>query len=315
MFEQIELLIIDDEQQMLDEMKLLLETVGNFKVTAYISAKKALERLEDLSAEPPAMVISDITMPEMDGYEFGKRVREEYRLRHIPLLFLTAKSAVKDRIDARKITPHYFPKDGDRRELLSMIQSILEEHMVQVGINPLTRLPGNTIIESTVNKIVAREHDYNIFYIDFDNFKAYNDSYGTHAGDKAIQESAIAIDRALRMTGENCYFLGHVGGDDFVSIVWGGNDPEKICVLIFEEINKVRNILYSDSDIRRGYFEAKNRQGVVEKYGLLSVSIGVISSRISPVSGWAEASNRLASVKKKAKATTGNSYCIDRRKE
>ena len=313
--DKVKTVLIDDDPQMLEELKLFLEAVGNFEVTAFLSPAKALEYLADPLSALHSIIISDVGMPEMDGYELGRAVREDYRLHHIPLLYLTAKTAVKDRIDARKITPHYFPKDGDRRELLSMIGSILEEHMVQTGVNPLTRLPGNILIERAINKMVAAWTEYAIFYIDFDNFKAYNDSYGTHAGDKAIQEGSLAIDRVFRSLFHDRYFVGHIGGDDFVAAVWGGSDLQQACEALFLEINKIRSVLYSPADIERGYFEAKNRQGEMEKFGLLSVSVGILSSETGGISGWAEASNKLASVKKKAKSIKGNSYCVDQRKD
>jgi diguanylate cyclase (GGDEF)-like protein len=308
-------MLIDDEPQAVRDMKLLLEAVGNYSVEAFESAVAALAFLRGKPEGLPALIICDITMPEMDGYAFGTALRADYILSRIPLLYLTARTAVKDKIDVRKITPHYFPKDGDRRELLAMISSILEDNLVHSGVNPLTQLPGNVIIEKEVNSIVTTKHAYMILYMDFDNFKAYNDLYGTHAGDKAIQEGAIAINRALRQSAQDGYFLGHIGGDDFVAVVWDSTDVEPLCATIFAEIDKIRVLLYSETDLRRGYLEAKNRAGNLERFGLLSISIGVIASNTSPVSTWAEASTRLVSVKKRAKSVTGNSFWVDRRKE
>lgn len=311
----ISLMLIDDEPQALRDMKLLLEAVGNYAVTAFESAVEALAFLRNQPDDLPAMIICDITMPEMDGYAFGAALRADYILSRIPLLYLTARTAMKDKIDVRKITPHYFAKDGDRRELLAMIGSILEDHLVHSGLNPLTQLPGNVIIEKEVNRVVTTKSAYMILYMDFDNFKAYNDLYGTHAGDKAIQEGAIAINRALRQGLQDNYFLGHIGGDDFVAVVWDSTDIEPLCAAIFAEIDKIRVLLYFRTDIKRGYIEAKNRVGDMERFGLLSISIGVITSDVSPVATWAEASNKLVSVKKRAKDIAGNSFYVNRRIE
>ncbi|MFH0807213.1 MAG: response regulator [Elusimicrobiota bacterium] len=315
MVEPIRVILVDDEVRMIEPFKLMLESAGNYSVSFYDNAMEALRFLKSYTNDLPDIILSDILMPGMDGYQFGVEVRKDHRLCHIPFIYFSAKSDVPYRIKAMSITPHFFPKDGDRKELLSLIQSVLNEHKVQSGMNPLTSLPGNAIIERIVNNVVNTYEHYSIFYIDCDNFKAYNDVYGTYAGDRAIQEIAKALDRAIIRTAGEDFFLGHLGGDDFVSVLWKDINPEDVSNEIFREIKNVCKVIYSEKDLEKGFFEGKNRKGEKEQFDLLSVSIGVIWNSIKSVSSWAEASNFLCEVKRKAKSQKGNSYCIDKRKK
>ena len=83
---------------------------------------------------------------------------------------------------------------------------------------------------------------------------------------------------------------------------------------VIAQMDKVRNIIFAENDVRRGYYEGKNRKGDKERYGLLTISIGVIVSDSKKVKNWAEASNILAEVKRAAKAKSGDSFVVDQRK-
>lgn len=315
MIPRAKVMIIDDEISTLEEYRLLFGTQDIYDIMDFSEPDKALKYLTDSNNPIPDIIISDISMPGMNGYKFGEEVRKDYRLLHIPFLFLTGKNTDhQDKLLARAITPHFFEKDRNKQELISYVQSILAEHRIQIDINTLTRLPGSSIISSEINNIVAGKDRYAILYMDCDNFKAYNDVYGTDNGDKAIREVASAIDRGLRQTAPKTYFLGHVGGDDFVAAVWGDFDIDAVCKTIIKQMEKVRHIVYAENDVERGCFEGRNRKNELQKYELLTISIGVILSDVRRARNWAEASNLLAEVKRKAKGIKGDSYYVDRRK-
>jgi len=315
MIEKAKIMILDDEPEALEQYRLLFETADIYDIMDFTKPAKALEYFSDSDNPVPDIIISDVSMPGMDGYEFGEEVRMNSRLVHIPFLFLTGKNTGhRDKIKARMISPHFFEKDRNKQELLSYVQSILAEHNIQIDINTLTHLPGNSIITREINTLVLKRDRYAILYVDCDNFKSYNDVYGTENGDRAIREVSNAIDRGLRQEAPKNYFLGHIGGDDFVAAAWGNFRIEALCEAIMGQMDKVRNVVYAENDLKRGYYEGKNRKGAKEKYNLLSISIGVISSDIRRVKNWAEASNLLTEVKRAAKGKKGDSFSIDQRR-
>lgn len=84
-------------------------------------------------------------------------------------------------------------------------------------------MPGNRCITERIANGLARKDNMMVLYLDFDNFKAFNDYYGFEHGDRAIILVAEIISRAVKEHGNEDDPVGHIGGDDFVIVT----TPEK----------------------------------------------------------------------------------------
>lgn len=162
------------------------------------------------------------------------------------------------------------------RAILNIVNE--ENLMAARDQNPLTKLPGNRIIESYIADVSLREKAYLLCYFDLDNFKAYNDIYGFRNGDRIIQLFADL----LRTTLPAHFFKAHIGGDDF----FVGKEIENedlLCLHFIEEL--IKNFcnhaleFYSKEDQERGYIVAKDREGALKKFPMLSVSASVIITK------------------------------------
>jgi GGDEF domain-containing protein len=122
---------------------------------------------------------------------------------------------------------------------------------------------------------------------------------------RAIQDSALEV-------GGSRVFVGHLGGDDFV-LVSPVELSEPLCVAIIEAIGKVIGGLYEQEDRDRGYIELENRQGKMERFPLLSVSIGVATTDRRPFSHPGEVVSVATELKEFAKRTEGSKFVFDRR--
>jgi diguanylate cyclase (GGDEF)-like protein len=146
--------------------------------------------------------------------------------------------------------------------------------------NPLTKLPGNRIIESYISNVSLHGGEYMLCYFDLDNFKAYNDIYGFRNGDRVIQLFADT----LRTTLPALFFKAHIGGDDFF-VAHKIDKETEIC------LNYIRDViddfcthvkeLYSKEDQERGFILAKNRENETKKFPLLSVSASILLTNTS----------------------------------
>jgi diguanylate cyclase (GGDEF)-like protein len=171
--------------------------------------------------------------------------------------------------------------------------------------NPLTGLPGNVIIEETLENCISSNKEYCVLYFDIDNFKAYNDVYGFENGDKIIKILAKAISSNISQDG----FIGHIGGDDFIAIICSW-DIEKLCENIIRDFDLLALACYEESDLYNGYITAQNRHGVEEKFPLVSVSIaGITNKRREFVNIYALAKES-SKLKKKCKQNSGSCYLI-----
>jgi len=142
--------------------------------------------------------------------------------------------------------------------------------------NPLTRLPGNTCIYEFVSEALASQSEASVLiYLDFDNFKPFNDIYGFRAGDRAIQMFAEVLKREMNRDG---HFVGHIGGDDFFVGIKGGS-LDSACRLVATVASRFREdvrSLYDPADRKRGWVIARDRRGRRHRFPLLSVSAAVL---------------------------------------
>lgn len=170
-----------------------------------------------------------------------------------------------------------------------------------VDANPLTKLPGNTAIENLMSSFFTSNKQFGFIYLDLDNFKAYNDSYGFTNGDLMIKATAKCMEECCLKK----EFMGHIGGDDFVIITdyW---DVEELCQSIINKFQEKIMELYSKEDLDHGYILSKNRDGLEETFQLATLSIAVVTNKNKTFLKLEEFSKDLANVKKKCKQTKGN---------
>lgn len=159
------------------------------------------------------------------------------------------------------------------RDIISIMNE--ENLIVARDQNPLTKLPGNRLIESYISDVSLSNDSYMLCYFDLDNFKAYNDIYGFRNGDRVIQLFADT----LRINLPAIFFKGHIGGDDFfvANKIEVNSDKclEYITELISTFCHDVQEF-YSIEDREKGFIISKDREGDIKKFPLLSVSASIV---------------------------------------
>jgi len=141
--------------------------------------------------------------------------------------------------------------------------------------NPLTKLPGNRMIQKYISNVNVDNDSHMLCYFDLDNFKAFNDVYGFRNGDRVIQLFADIIRKNL----PSGFFKAHIGGDDFfvASIIYEDfhTSLKYICEVITIFCTNVQEF-YTAEDKQNTYILAKSREGELKKYPLLTVSASII---------------------------------------
>ncbi|MBN1353555.1 MAG: diguanylate cyclase [Candidatus Omnitrophica bacterium] len=182
--------------------------------------------------------------------------------------------------------------------------------------NPLTKLPGNIVIQEEVEKRMAENSKFALIYCDLDNFKAFNDKYGVHAGDEAIMITADIFKEALSRKGKEEDFIGHEGGDDFL-LLTVPERAEEIGNYVIGEFDKRIKSLYSKEDLEQGYIMSKSREtGDTIKFPIMTISLAGVTNVEKKIDSYAQLTNIAAELKKAAKRTKsiGSKLLIDRRK-
>jgi len=159
----------------------------------------------------------------------------------------------------------------------AIISVMHETNLIQArDQNPLTKLPGNSMIEEYIAKIETAQNAYILCYFDLDNFKAYNDVYGFRNGDRVL----LLFSEILKKELSKEYFVAHIGGDDFFCAVTFNDKNEDTCIDAIHKVTKkfthdVRTF-YNDEDKKNDYIIAKNRDGEIKNFPLLSVSSSIL---------------------------------------
>ncbi|MDR7080591.1 diguanylate cyclase (GGDEF)-like protein [Neobacillus niacini] len=211
----------------------------------------------------------------------------------------------KDRYDYVIVT-----KENKYIGVVSIQRLLMKFVEVQVEfasfLNPLTRLPGNHIIEEKLKEVIQQKK-FSILYFDLDHFKAYNDTYGFKKGDNLLQATAELLKRDFTNKGS---FLGHIGGDDFIAVI-EHHDINSTCKALINDFDKIVEDFYTTNHLSQQYVIAENRQGVVEKIALVSLSIAIVTNQGQAFESVEELVEYAAVVKKKCKSISGSCYLVN----
>ena len=305
------ILVIEDERLI---AQLLVQTL-DLEGYATLVAHTGEAGLALAMREAPHLILLDLMLPGIDGFEVVTRLRANLRTSHIPVVILSARHDIEDKVRAfASKADDYLTKPFEHIELMARIRNQLR-HVQDNLRSPLTSLPAGQTVEQTIaQRLVDGQAGarWSILYFDLDHFKAFNDAYGFLRGNDLIRLLAGIASETLRVEGAAGDFLGHIGGDDFILIT----TPERvapICELMLARWNAESRAYFTPDDVRRGEFLSVNSLREPQTYPLVSLSIGVISNTLHPVTTMEEVSQLAAEVKYRAKSLPGSAYYIDQR--
>ncbi len=229
--------VVDDDYTNLKMAGHILSK-NNKRVTALRSGEQLLECIQ---GNAPDIILLDINMPEMDGFETLTRLRELEQIRQIeeiPVIFLTADEDVSTESRGFQMgVSDYIRKPFDPDVLVRRIDNILDKQekllhfQEEATIDKLTGLLNKAAIHEKLT-VVCQKNLGCFLMIDLDSFKLVNDLYGHEMGDKVL----IAFAETIKETLDEDSIIGRIGGDEFVAFSYQIHS-EKDIERITEEIN------------------------------------------------------------------------------
>ena len=302
------ILVVDDDPDIARFVEVNLRSAG-YDVSVAGDGEEALERAADLR---PDLVLLDVMMPRLDGFEVAQRLRKNPQTANTSIIMLTAKALSSDKVTGLQSgADDYIIKPFDPIELLARVKGTLRRAKEMRNLSPLTGLPGNIRIQEEIERQVREHHPFAVLYLDLDNFKTYNDKYGFVRGDRLIQGTARMLQDAV-MAFDQDGFVGHVGGDDFVAVVLP-DTAEDVAKRVCERFDQDRSLYYEDDDLERGFVRMEDRKGVEQDIPLVTVSIGIATTSKRAFAHYGEAVAVATEMKQFAKRDGGSSFAVDRR--
>jgi len=301
------ILIVDDDQSV---RRILSHSFSKHVQVA--EAKNGRAGLELLHSEQPEFVITDLWMPVMTGIDFLREARRTFIGAGVPIMMLTSEGDEEALYQSfRYGVDDYRKKPFAVREIMLRVSSIYLRQARARDVNPLTRLPGNLMLKTEITERIQGPEPVAIAYLDLDNFKSFNDYQGFDRGDKVIELIADILKEFAAARDPGSVFLGHVGGDDFVMIL-PVEEIEVLANAVDTQFAEATRLLYSPDEWDRGYYEAVDRAGNLQKFPLVTVSTGVLTTARDGMDDLRRVAQVAAEVKKMAKAIPGNSLFVDR---
>lgn len=278
-----------------------------------ILAEDGEAALEKLKTHTPDLIILDVMMPKIDGFQLCRMIKKNIFLSKIPIIMLTARNSIEDRIYGLDVgADDYIGKPFDLKELMARAKSLIRRTKLVMDRDPSTNLPGAAAIEREIQSRIDGKLEYAVCYMDLDNFKPYADSYGFNMANKVIQMTARVIAGTVMLEGNEDDFVGHIGGDDFIVI----STPEKfesLCQRIIKEFDEKILFYYHSEHLAKGTFRGVDREGIERDFPITTISIAVVLSDYKEFASPSEIGQIIAEVKKIAKRIKGSNYQVLRK--
>lgn len=261
----------------------------------------------------PDLILLDVMMPEMDGFEVIRRLRSHPLTQNVPILLLTAISEISEKVYGMQLgADDYITKPFDPRELRARVQAHLKRSEHYLQSSPLTSLPGNQAITQMIATRIQARGPLAILYFDLTNFKSYNDRYGWLAGDEIIKRLGKIIVNVALKSGDKDVFVGHIGGDDFV-VVTRPEFAEGIGAEAIKEFDAMIPDFYAPPDRANGYVETLDRQGDLRRVPFVSLGAAVVTNENRSLEHPLQVAQIAAEIKQYLKTLPGSQIVFDRR--
>jgi PleD family two-component response regulator len=266
------LLIVEDDVDISNMLKIYFGGLG-YDVDTALRGSEALEKTRQAL---PHLIILDIMLPDIDGYEVCRNLRTNMRTSHIPVIFLTQKDERSDRLQGLELgADDYITKPFDIEELKLRVQGAIRRSERESLTDPRSGLPAGRLIEEQLRRII-RESGWAFLDIRVNNFDAFKDVYGFVAADDVLRFAGMLIGEVLDELGSPSDFIGHAGGDNFVIVTTDGASQgirQKLKERFTEEVKSHYNFI----DRQQGYVLAPASDGKMEQIPLMTLAIGMVA--------------------------------------
>ncbi|MCJ7434677.1 MAG: response regulator [Anaerolineales bacterium] len=235
----------------------------------------------------PDLVILDIRLPDIDGYEVARRLRGDRRTQEVPIIFLTEKRERTERLQGLEIgADDYITKPFDIQELRLRVRNALRRTTQGSLTNPVSSLPEGALVDERLGEVLQKG-GWAVLLVSLENIDAFRELYGFVASDDVLRAVSLMILNTMRELGNPDDFLGHVSATDFVLVVTPANSP-----ILLE---RLRNRLEQSLDY---FYPIKDREQASKRKDRLAIKLADLSSITGHFETAEQLKTELLSIKK-----------------
>lgn len=263
------ILVVEDETDIANLLQIFFTNRG-YEVE---TASKGREALIRTRSRQPDIIILDIMLPDLDGYEICRQLRTTTRTSHVPIVFLSQRDERSDVIAGLEMgADDYVTKPFDMEELGLRVRNAINAHRRTNMTDPRTGLPSARLIEEQLRKIIrSKGWTYVEIYLQY--LPSFRNAYGYVASDEILRYASLLMNEVMNDVGGDKDFVGQAGDQTFVLITYAENAS-----LIISELQH-----RFDDNIGAHYsFEDFERGGIRQADGSITsfvqLTIGTVTS-------------------------------------
>jgi diguanylate cyclase (GGDEF)-like protein len=294
------LLVVEDDVDIGNMLKIYFSGM-DFDVDVAVRGSDALERTKQVL---PHLIVLDIMLPDIDGYEVCRSLRTNMRTSHIPVIFLTQKDERSDKLQGLELgADDYITKPFDIEELKLRVQGAIRRSERESLTDPRSGLPAGRLIEEQLRRII-REKKWALLDARVNHFEPFKDVYGFVAGDDVLRFTAMMIGEVVDEIGNTSDFIGHAGGDNFIIITTEAKS-DVIKTRLKERFDQEVLTHYNFIDREQGFVNAPSVEGTTVKVPFMTLSVGVVSPSVHSFADIREITELAAEARRQDAATGG----------
>ena len=271
------ILVVEDDLDISKMLRLYFDSQG-YEVLTVMRGNDALEMCRK---KQPNVVVLDIMLPDMDGYDVCRELRGNLRTSHIPIIFLTQKDERSDKIAGLELgADDYITKPFDIEELKLRVQGAIRRAEATSLTDPTTALPSAKLIEEQLKRLITREN-WALLYIVINHIDAFTETQDIVARDDFLRFVAMNLNETIEAHGTSNDFIGHTSGNDFM-IVTVPDAVEDIKKDFSQRFEQGVPTFYDFISRKQGYVTYVDRGGAEHKSALMNLSIGLLTADDGP---------------------------------
>jgi PleD family two-component response regulator len=232
--------------------------------------------LEKCSLENPDLILLDVRLPDIDGFDVGQALQNDVRTSRLPVIFVTERRERDDRITGLKLgAVDYVTKPFDVQELRLRVRNALRRAGSQN--NPVTGLPAEKLTLDRLGFMLECE-SWAILSVSIVGLDKFNDIYGFVARDDVLRAITLTLTSAVDEVGSIDDFVGQLDENQFV-IITSPSKIDRLTAQVEERLNQAITYFYPIHDREAGYVRLEGKHGVKEKVPFMQVSVTKLTQK------------------------------------
>ena len=272
------ILVVEDDVDISKMLRIYFDSQG-YEV---LVAGRGEEALEICRRKLPNVVVLDIQLPDIDGYQVCRSLRSNTRTSYVPIIFLTQKDERSDKIAGLELgADDYITKPFDIEELKLRVEGSIRRSLHTALTHPVTNLQAGKLIEEELKRRKDAADPWCLLYFGIQNVNAFKEAVGPIHVNEVLIFLADIMREAVEAEGTLDDFIGQASDNDFI-IITTPDKASKICKQVTQRFNNESNIFYPFRIREAGKISYQDIDGVNREADFMKLVVGTVCSENGP---------------------------------